>query len=54
MQICRAEDGQIYQVNTTLYDIAKSVYVSASVYIVGCIMGYDRQLTTSSHRFKHI
>ncbi|KAG8767651.1 oligomeric, coiled-coil, peripheral membrane protein, partial [Serendipita sp. 397] len=23
MQICRAEDGQVFQINTTLYDIAK-------------------------------
>ncbi|CAG8659897.1 1662_t:CDS:2, partial [Acaulospora colombiana] len=44
MQICRAEDGQIYQVNTTLYDIAKLVSISSPVYIVGCTMSYPSSL----------
>jgi len=38
MQICRAEDGQVFQVNMNLYDIAKYVplYLSDSLQILGC------------------
>ena len=35
MQICRAEDGQVFQINMTLYDIAKyvTIYVSDGLWI---------------------